>query len=95
MIVNHGAFEATHTCPAGRRPGSPSSVPRRTRRSSGSPSRRLYTGEPQRRQKARNFCGDDSYSAIRSSPETIWKYCVRTGAFDAKAEPEARRHCVQ
>jgi hypothetical protein len=39
----------------GRPPGSPSMVPRRTRRESGSLTMRLYIGEPQRAQKARSL----------------------------------------
>src|SRR5699024_11384847 len=48
--------------------GAWSSVPARMRNVCGRASRRLYMGEPQRLQKARNLPADDSYSRSSAWP---------------------------
>lgn len=56
---------------------------------------RQKIGDPQREQNARCCPGEDSNSRTNSAPERIWNSELRTDAFAANAEPEARRHWEQ
>jgi hypothetical protein len=48
-------------------------------------------GDPHAEQKLRNFAGVDSYSLSNASPDRNRKDALEMVAFDAKAEPLARR----